>query len=100
MIKVTKGSKNVFSDLGFAPDEAEDLKLKSTLVAALRKMIQQHDLGKVDAARLFDVKPSDIDDLNAGRIESMDQTFLLNMLFCACNHVKPIPVAKKRSKVA
>lgn len=100
MINVTKGSGNVFLDVGFSPAEAENLKLKSTLVGALRMIVQQNDLNNNEAARLFYVTPSAIENLNAGRIDAMRESFLLNMLFSACSHVKPLEPAKKRRKAA
>ena len=38
-IKITRGSGNVFTDLGFALDEAANLQLRSDLMIKLRKRL-------------------------------------------------------------
>ncbi|WP_373064192.1 hypothetical protein [Gemmatimonas sp.] len=38
-IMITRGSGNVFTDLGFPPDEAANLQLRSDLIIQLRKRL-------------------------------------------------------------
>jgi hypothetical protein len=43
-IKITPSSGNVFTDLGFGDDEAEHLRLRSTLMIQVRKLIEEREL--------------------------------------------------------
>ena len=42
--KITPSSGNVFADLGFEPEEAEHLRIRSDLMIVLRKLIQLREL--------------------------------------------------------
>ena len=43
-VKVTRSTGNVFRDLGFPPDEAEHLKVRSDLMLNLQKAIAARSL--------------------------------------------------------
>jgi predicted XRE-type DNA-binding protein len=76
--KRTTGSANVFADLGFAPDEADNLLLRAKLMShirgAARGMTQQ------DAAALFGVSQPRLNDVLRGKIEKVSLDALVNML--------------------
>ena len=76
--KRTTGSANVFADLGFAPDEADNLLLRAKLMShirgAARGMTQQ------DAAALFGVSQPRISDLKRDKIGRFTIDTLVNML--------------------
>jgi len=42
--KITPSSGNVFRDLGFGEDEAEHLRIRSSLMIAVRRLIADRDL--------------------------------------------------------
>src|SRR5687768_13064546 len=58
---VTPRGGNVFADLGFAPEEAENLTLRSDLIIALRRAID--GMTQVEAAALLGVAQPRISDL-------------------------------------
>ena len=49
--KITPSSGNVFRDLGFGEDEAEHLRVRSTLMIAVRKLIEERSLTQAQAAK-------------------------------------------------
>ena len=53
--KIRRSSGNVFRDLGFDREEAEHLKLRSTLMIEIRKVIEERELTQAAAAALFGV---------------------------------------------
>ncbi|MBL1209532.1 helix-turn-helix transcriptional regulator [Geminocystis sp. GBBB08] len=52
-IQVTKGSDNVFEDLGFSPIEAMNLKIKTDLMIELRSFILEKGWTQSEAAHFF-----------------------------------------------
>ncbi len=46
--KITPSSGNVFADLGFEAEEAEHLRIRSDLMIALRKLIQDRNLTQAE----------------------------------------------------
>jgi len=45
-IKITKGSPNIFRDLGLSPVEAEHLRVRAELMLALERLIARRRLRK------------------------------------------------------
>ena len=45
-LKITRGSGNVFQDIGFAPEEAENLKLRSNLMTRIEDYFAAHGYSK------------------------------------------------------
>ena len=80
---VTRGSKNVFSDLGFPPREAADLKVKAELTWLIHHRIKGLGLTQVKAAQQLGVSQPDVSKLMRGLHSgySVDRLFsLLNAL--------------------
>jgi predicted XRE-type DNA-binding protein len=77
--KVTKSSGNVFRDLGFAPEEAMVLAMRSDLMGQLRLLIERKGWTQAQAAAEFGVAQSRISDLTRGKWEkfSLDMLLLL-----------------------
>ncbi len=44
-LKITRSSGNVFADLGFDEEEAERLRVRSSLIIAIRKLIKIREKG-------------------------------------------------------
>jgi predicted XRE-type DNA-binding protein len=86
-VKITPSSGNVFTDLGFSDDEAEHLRLRSTLMIEVRKLIQERELTQAEAAKLFGVTQPRISNLVRGRIDLFSIDTLVGMLARAGIHV-------------
>jgi predicted XRE-type DNA-binding protein len=85
--KITPSSGNVFSDLGFGDNEAEHLRIRSTLMGAVRKLIEDRSFTQAEAARLFGVTQPRISNLIRGRIDLFSVDTLIEMLARAGVHV-------------
>lgn len=78
--RMTRGSGNVFSDLGFGPHEAEHLRIRSELMIKLTRLIQTRGLTQVQAAALLGVSQPRISDLTRGKIDRFSIDSLVAML--------------------
>lgn len=86
-VKITPSSGNVFTDLGFGDEEAEHLRLRSTLMIEVRKLIEDRKLTQAEAAKLFGVTQPRISNLVRGRIDLFSIDTLVGMLARAGIHV-------------
>jgi len=77
---VTPAGGNVFADLGFPPPEAESLKIRSSLMIAIHRTIDERGLAKKDAAKLFGVAQTRITALRRGAVDSFTIDELVAML--------------------
>ena len=77
---ITKGSGNVFADLGFSPAEARNLHVRSQMMNALRIYIEKHELTQATAAKQLKVTQPRISDLMRGKINRFSLDTLVNML--------------------
>jgi len=78
--KVVRSSGNVFQDLGFTPEGAEHLKIRSTLMIHLRKVIEARGMKQAEAAKLLGVTQPRISDLLQGKIHLFSIDTLIDML--------------------
>ncbi len=78
--KVTSSSGNVFKDLGFPSKDAEHLRIRSALMAAIRKLVDDRGLTQSNAAALFGVSQPRVSDLVRGKIELFSVDTLIAML--------------------
>ena len=79
-LKVTRSTGNVFRDLGFSPEEAEHLKVRSELMIHLQKAIDARGLKQAEAAKLLQVTQPRISDLVRGRVDLFSVDTLIDML--------------------
>ena len=77
-IRTTTG--NVFRDLGFAPAEAENLRIRTELMIRLEKLIDSSDWTQREAARLLGVTQPRISDLVRGKVDRFSIDSLIEML--------------------
>lgn len=77
---ITKSSGDVFRNLGFSAAEARNLRIRSELLTALRKLIEKEGLTQADAAKRFKVSQPRISDLMRGKISRFSLDTLVNML--------------------
>jgi len=85
--KITPSSGNVFADLGFGEEEAEHLRIRSTLMIEVRKLIEERKLTQGEAAKLMGVTQPRISDLVRGKIDLFSIDALVGMLARAGVHV-------------
>ena len=94
--KLTRSSGNVFSDLGFPSEEAEYLKIRSTLMIHLRKTIEAKGMKQAEAAKLLGVTQPRVSDLYKGKIHLFSIDTLVDMLGRAGVHIKLVVASPKR----
>jgi predicted XRE-type DNA-binding protein len=97
-VRVRRSTGNVFRDLGFGEDEAENLKIRADLMIELTKLIEAQGLTQVAAAELLGVTQPWVSDLMRGKIDRFSVDSLIDMLghAGACVSV----VVTQRSQVA
>jgi predicted XRE-type DNA-binding protein len=78
--RIVRSNGNVFQDLGFGPDEAEHLRIRSALMATLRQVIRDRGLTQAKAATLLGVSQPRISDLVRGKIDLFSIDTLVDML--------------------
>ena len=77
---VTKSSGNVFVDLGFPAEEAENLRVRADLMIAIKALIKENGWTQKEAARHFGVSQPRISEIWQGKIERFTVYKLINML--------------------
>lgn len=78
-INITKGSANVFADLGFDPQEAQNLQLRSQTMIALLQWFNASGLTQVAAAKVLGVTQPRLNQLLKGKIDIFSLDALVNM---------------------
>lgn len=96
-IKVQRGSGNVFADLGFAPEEAVNLQVRSDLMVQLRKRLETLDVTQRQAARVLGVSRPRVSDLMRGRIDRFSVDMLIKLLGKAGAEVRLTVRARSRA---
>jgi predicted XRE-type DNA-binding protein len=74
---IVKSSGNLFLDLGFPPEEAAILQMRSEVMADLRKFIQSKKLTQAEAAKILEVSQSRVSDLIRGKWEKFSLEMLI-----------------------
>lgn len=98
---------NVYQDLGYSGEQAANLKLRSSLMIAITKIIRNQGLTQQDAAVLFGVPQPRISELVRGKINLFSIDKLVAMLAHAGIEVDLVVAsgvvatpAKRRQRVA
>ena len=94
--RVRRSSGNVFRDLGFPREEAENLRIRSDLMISLCKLIEAKGLTQAQAAKQLGVTQPRISDLIRGKIELFSVDGLIEMLGHAGAHVSLLVKTRKR----
>lgn len=79
-VKMTRGKANVFRDLGFPAQEAQNLLLRSDLMTRIERYVGSSGLTQKDAAARLGVTQPRLNDLMKGKIEKFSLDALVNML--------------------
>ena len=78
--RVTRSSGNVFRDLGFGPEEAQHLLVRSELMLKIEKVLKDRGLTQAAAARIMGVSQPRVSDLLRGKIGLFSTDSLIDML--------------------
>ncbi len=76
---IIKSSGNVFTDLGYSPEEAAILQMRADLMDKLRKFIETRKLTQATAANILGVSQSRISDLIRGKWEKFSLEMLVSL---------------------
>jgi predicted XRE-type DNA-binding protein len=78
-IKVTRGSANVFRDLGFGKAEAENLRLRSELMFRIDGFCRESGMTQAEAAKMLGLTQPRLNALLKGRISLFSLDALVNI---------------------
>lgn len=78
MMKIEKGSSNVFEDLGF--DDAEDLQAETILTCQICGILKERGISQRAAAELLGIDQSDVSRLTKGRHTGFSLRRLVTLL--------------------
>jgi predicted XRE-type DNA-binding protein len=79
-VRARRSTGNVFKDLGFGDDEAENLKIRADLMIELTRLIEAQELTQTAAAELLGVTQPRVSDLIRGKIDRFSVDTLIEML--------------------
>jgi len=77
-LKMERGSGNVFIDLGFPPDEARNLLMRSELMIRIGRFVKDSGLTQARAARLLGLTQPRLNAMLKGRIDLFSLDALVN----------------------
>ncbi len=77
--KVTDSCGNVFIDLGFSPEEATILAMRSQLMGELRIKIRDMGWTQAEAAQVLGISQSRVSDLIRGKFEKFSLDMLITL---------------------
>jgi predicted XRE-type DNA-binding protein len=84
----TEKFTSVWDAIEDTPEEAENMKLRSALMMALKEHIARDGLTQAQAARLFGVTQPRVSDLMRGKVNLFGLDALVNMATAAGLHVE------------
>lgn len=79
---------SVWDAIEDTPEEAENMKLRSVLLTALKKHLARTDMSQAQAAKLLGVTQPRVSDLMRGKIELFGLDALVNMATAAGLHIE------------
>jgi len=79
-LKITRGSGNVFLDIGFSKAEAENLKLRAELMMRVEDFYRKSGMTQAEAAKRLGLTQPRLNDLLRGKIDKFSLDALVNML--------------------
>ncbi len=83
----TETFSSIWDAIEDTPAEAENMRLRSSLMVAIQSHIQSHKLTQISAAKLFGVTQPRMSDLKRGKIDLFSLDALVNMVGDAGLHV-------------
>lgn len=79
-VTMTRGSGNVFLDMGFPPEEAAHLQIRSKMMIMIKVLIKERRLTQKKAATVLGVTQPRVSDIVRGRIDRFSVDTLIEML--------------------
>ena len=79
-LKIERGSGNVFRDIGFSPEEAQNLHLRSELMTRVEQFVKRSGVTQTEAAGALGITQPRLNDLLRGKIDKFSLDALVNML--------------------
>jgi len=77
--KITRSRGNVFTDLGFPPEEAAILAMRADLMAQLRLVVEKRNWTQVEAAKVLGISQSRVSDLMRGKWDKFSLDMLVTL---------------------
>jgi len=77
--EIFDSSGNVFTDLGFSPEEAAILQMRADVMSDLREFIKAKKLTQAKAAEVLGVSQSRVSDLTRGKWERFSLEMLITL---------------------
>jgi len=84
---ITSENGNIFEDLGFSPQEASKLKIKSQLMCQISEWIKEKQLKQEEASHLLHVTRPRVSDIMRGKSGKFTIDALVDMLERTGKHV-------------
>lgn len=78
-LRITRGSGNVFRDLGFGKEESENLKLRSELMMRIEDFFTRSGMSQAQAAKLVGLTAPRFNALLKGKINLFSLDALVNI---------------------
>jgi predicted XRE-type DNA-binding protein len=79
-VKITESTGNVFADLGFPPEKAESLRVRSQLMIEVLKYIKRERITQEQTAVRMGVKQPRISEIKHGKVDLFTIDQLVTML--------------------
>ena len=84
---ITSENGNIFKDMGFSPQEASKLKIKSQLMCQISEWIKEKQLKQEEASHLLHVPRPRVSDIMRGKSGKFTIDALVDMLERTGKHV-------------
>lgn len=78
-LRITRGSGNVFRDIGFNKDDAENLKLRAELMMRIEDFYEKSGMTQAQAAKALGLTPPRFNALLKGKITLFSLDALVNI---------------------
>ena len=78
-LKITRGSGNIFRDIGFSKDEAENLKLRAELMMRIEEYYERSGMTQAQAAKVLGLTTPRFNALLNGKIALFSLDALVNI---------------------
>ena len=79
-LKMVRGSGNVFLDLGYSREDAQNLILRSELMSRIERYVRSSGLSQKECAARMGVTQPRLNDLMKAKIDKFSLDALVNML--------------------
>ena len=80
--------ESIWDAIENTPEESENMKLRSTLMMALKNHLTRTEMSQAEAAKLFGVTQPRVSDLLRGKINLFSLDALVNMATAAGLHIE------------